>query len=168
MEAAIAGAIVAVLMSGLFALQSDHDAAAYPPRRRRRTPARTCKPASSRCGWATGAQLTDPNWVQSGTLLKSATEADVNLPGLSETYTVTVVPIAVLGRARRHATPAVHRDAAGERHAHGFSGRLQRLPRCSPNQEMLQVDLSVTWPGLGRTRTRAQMSRSISPWGISK
>ena len=31
---------------------------------------------------------------------------------------------------------------------------------------MLQVDLSVTWPSLGRTRTRAQ-SVLVSPWGIS-
>ena len=35
------------------------------------------------------------------------------------------------------------------------------------NQEMLQVDLSITFPSLGRTRTRAQ-SMLISPWGISK
>ena len=35
------------------------------------------------------------------------------------------------------------------------------------NQEMLRVDLSITFPSLGRTRTHAQ-STLISPRGISK
>lgn len=164
LEAAVAAAIVTLALSGLFVLQSDMMRLLSSSTETTNASAHLqTRVEQVRLGnWS---QLTDPNWVQ-GTLLKNATEADVNLPGLSETYTVTAYQSPCSGAPAATPPPpfTVTRQANGTLTLSpaGYSDATLLA-----QQEMLQVDLSVTWPGLGRTRTRAQ-STLISPWGISK
>lgn len=164
MEAAIAGAIVAVLMSGLFALQSNMMRMLSASTQTTNASAHL-QTRVEQVRLANWPQLTDPNWVQSG-LLNSPTDADVNLPGLSETYTVTSYQSPCSGAPAATPPPpfTVTRQANGtltvSPAGYSYSALLA-------NQEMLQVDLSITFPSLGRTRTRAQCLL-VSPWGISK
>ncbi len=164
LEAAFASAIATVVLTGLFVLQSNM----------MRMLNATTETANAsmhlqtrveQVRLANWPQLCDPGWVQSN-LLKSPTDADVNLPGLTETYTVTpyqspssrapAVPPPGSFTVTRKANGTVSVDPAG------YSDTLLLT-----NQEMLQVDLNITFPSLGLTRTRAQ-SLLISPWGISK
>lgn len=164
LEAAFASAIITVVLSGLFVLQSNmmRMLAASTETTNASAHLQTRVEQVRLANWS---QLTDPTWVQ-GTLLKSPTDADVNLSGLTETYTVAPYQSPCSGAPA--ATPpspfTVTRKSDGvltvSPAGYGASALLSQ-------QEMLQVDLSVTWPSLGRTRTRAQ-SLLISPWGISK
>ena len=87
MEAAIAGAIVAVLLSGLFALQSNMMRMLSASTQTTNASAHL-QTRVEQVRLANWPQLTNPNWVQAS-LLNTPTDADVNLPGLTETYTVT-------------------------------------------------------------------------------
>ena len=164
MEAAIAGAIVTVLLTGLFVLQSNM-------MRMLRSSTETTNASAhlqtrvEQARLANWSQLSDPAWIQSN-LLQSPTDADVNLPGLSESYTVTPYQSPCSGAPAATPPPpfTVTRKADGTLTL-SPAGYSYSLPLSQ--QEMLRIDLSVTWPSLGRTRTRAQ-SMLISPWGISK
>ena len=164
MEAAIAAAIVTVLLSGLFALQSNMMRMLSASTQTTNASAHL-QTRVEQVRLANWPQLTDPTWVQAN-LLNSPTDADLNLPGLSETYTVTPYQSPSSGAPSVAPPPpfTVTRQADGTVKVNpaGYSYSALLV-----NQEMLQVDLSVTWPSLGRTRTRAQ-STLISPWGISK
>ncbi len=164
LEAAFASAIATVVLTGLFVLQSNM----------MRMLNATTETANAsmhlqtrveQVRLANWPQLCDPNWVQTN-LLGSPTDADVNLPRLTETYTVTPYQSP---SSRAPAVPppgpfTVTRAANGTLSVSpaGYSSTLLLT-----NQEMLQVDLSISFPSLGRTRTRAQCLL-ISPWGISK
>jgi hypothetical protein len=164
LEASIAGAIVTVLLSGLFVLQSNMmrmlDASTQTTNASAHLQTRV-----EQVRLANWSQVTDPDWVQSS-LLNTPADADVNLPGCSETYTVS--PYQSPCSAAPAATPpppfTVTRQADGtlKLSPAGYS-----YSTALAGQEMIQVDLSVTWPSLGRSRTRAQ-STLVSPWGISK
>ena len=164
LEAAVAAAIVAVLLSGLFALQANMMRMLSDSTQTTNASAHL-QTRVEQVRLANWPQLTDPNWVRTS-LLNTPTDADVNLPGLTETYTATPYQSPCSGApaaappppftVTRQANGAVTVSPAG----YGDSSSLS-------NQEMLRIDLSITWPGLGRTRTRAQ-STLISPWGISK
>ena len=164
LEASVAAAIVTVLLSGLFVLQSDMMRMLSASTQTTNASAHL-QTRVEQVRLANWTQLTDPNWVQSN-LLESPTDADINLPGLSETYTVTP-----------YQSPCSGAPAAAPPPPFTVSRRADGTITVSPagysdssllaGQEMLQVDLSVTWLSLGRTRTRAQ-STVISPWGISK
>ena len=164
LEAAVASAIITVVLSGLFVLQSDMirmlSASTETANASTHLQARV-----EQVRLANWSQLVDPNWVQSS-LLNSAPDADLNLPGLSETYTVTPYQSPCSGAPAAAPPPpfTVTRGADGKTvvspAGYGYTALLA-------NQEMLQVDLSLTWPSLGRTRQRAQ-STLISPWGVSK
>ena len=164
MEAAIAGAIVAVLMSGLFALQSNMMRMLSASTQTTNASAHL-QTRVEQVRLANWPQLTDPNWVQTN-LLNRPADADVNLPGLSETYTVTPYQSPCSGAPAASPPPpfTVTRQADGTISVSPVGYSDSSL---LSNQEMLQVDLSVTWPSFGRNRTRAQ-STLISPWGISK
>ena len=164
MEAAIAGAIVTVLLSGLFVLQSNMMRMLSASTQTTNASAHL-QTRVEQVRLANWSQLTDPNWVQ-GSLLNNTTDADVNLSGLSETCTVTPYQSPCSGPPAVAPPPpfTVTRQAGGtitvSPAGYSYSTLLA-------NQEMLRIDLSVTWPSLGRIRTRAQ-STLISPWGISK
>ena len=164
MEAAIAGAIVTVLLSGLFALQSNMMRMLSASTQTTNASAHL-QTRVEQVRLANWPQLTDPNWVQAN-LLNSPTDADVNLPGLTETYTVTPYQSPCSGAPAAPPPPpfTVTRQANGTVTVSpaGYSDAA-----LLSNQEMLAIDLSATWPSFGRTRTRAQ-SMLISPWGISK
>ena len=164
LEAAVASAIVTFILTGLLMLQSNmmHMLASSTETTNASAHLQTRVEQIRLANWT---QLSDPGWIQSN-LLQSPTEADATLPGLTETCTVTPYQSPCSGK------PAVTPPApfTVTRNANGTL-------TCNPagyasvvllsQQEMLQIDLSVTWPSLGRTRTRAQ-SLLISPWGISK
>ena len=90
----------------------------------------------------------------------------VNLPGLKETYTVSPYQSPCSGAPAATPPPpfTVTRQADGTLAVTPTGYAYTAL---LGNQEMLQVDLSITWPSLGRPRTRTQ-STLVSPWGISK
>ncbi len=164
LEAAFASAIVTVVLSGLFVLQSNM-------MRMLASSTETVNASAhlqtrvEQVRLANWNQLTDPNWVQN-TLLKTPTDADVNLPGLTETCTVSPYQSPCSGAPAVPPPPpfTVTRNADGTLAvAPAGYGDTALLG----NQEILRVDLGVTWPSLGRTRTRTQ-STLISPWGISK
>ncbi len=160
----MAGAIVTVVLSGLFVLQSNMMRMLSASTETTNASAHL-QTRVEQIRLANWPQLTDPGWVQAN-LLKSPTDADVNLPGLSETYTIT--PYQSPSSGAPAATPpppfTVTRDGKG---ALTVSPAGYSYSALLANQEMLQVDLSINFPSLGRTRTRAQ-SLLISPWGISK
>lgn len=164
LEAAVASALVAIVVTGLFALQSNV--------MRMLASATETSNASAhlqtrieQVRLANWGQLADPNWVQTN-LLGSPTDAEANLAGLSETYTVASYQSPSSNPPAIPPPPpfTVSRDANGgttvSPPGYGYAALMT-------NQEMLQVNLSVTWTSSGRNRTRAQTAL-ISPWGISK
>ncbi len=164
LEAAVAGAIVTVVLSGLFMLQSNM-------MRMLNASTETANASAhlqtrvEQIRLANWPQLTDPGWVQAN-LLQTPTSADVNLPGFSETYTVTPYQSPSSGAPAVAPPPpfTVTRQASGTLSV-SPAGYSSSVPLA--NQEMLQIDLSVNFPSLGRSRTRSQCLL-ISPWGISK
>ena len=164
LEAVVAGFIVSVLLSGLFVLNSDmmHLLASSTEAANASAHLQTRVEQVRLANWS---QLSDPTWVQ-GTLLQNSTDADLNLPGYSETLTVSPFlspsspPPTVAPPPPFTVTRAASGTVTTSPPGYSFSTLLS-------NQEMLQIDLSVTWPALGRTRSRTQ-STVISPWGISK
>ena len=91
--------------------------------------------------------------------------ASVNLPGMTETYTVT--PYTSPSSTVSASLPppfTVTRNA---------DNTVTVVPSPYPytaalgQQEMVRVDLSVNWPSLSRSRSRA-LTTLVSRWGISK
>lgn len=164
LEAAVAGAIVTVVLGGLFVLHTNMmrmlNASTETANASMHLQTRV-----EQVRLANWPQLCDPNWVKAS-LLKSPTDADVNLPGVTEFYTVTPYQ-SPSSRSPTVPPPppfTVTRKADGSLSVSPASYNYTLL---LTNQEMLQVDLSITFPSLGRTRTRAQCLL-VSPWGISK
>ena len=164
METVVATAIVAVLLSGLFVLQSDMMRMLHSSTETTNASAHL-QTRIEQARLANWSQLSDPVWVSSN-LLQIPTDADVNLPGLTEIYTVTPWQSPCSGAPAATPPPpfTVTRNSDGTLTTSpaGYSYSLPLSQR-----EMLKIDLGVTWPSLGRTRTRVQ-SMLISPWGISK
>ena len=149
LEAGVAGTIVTLFLASLFALNSDMmhllRAAAEAANASQDLQARV--EAVRLANWN---QLTDPNWVQ-GSLFNSKTDASVNLPGLTETLTVTPytapssLPVASPPppfTVTRNSDGTVTVNPVG----YAYTGVLAQ-------QEMIQIDLSVNWPSLYRTRS---------------
>lgn len=163
LEAGVAGAIVTLFLASLFALNSDmmHLLRASAEAANASQDLQARVEAVRLANWN---QLTDPNWIQSS-LLNSKTDASVNLSGLTETLTVTpyTSPSSLPAAnpppsftVTRKSDSTVTISPAG----YAYTGVLAQ-------QEMLQIDLSVTWPSLYRTRSRS-LSTLVSKWGISK
>ena len=164
LEAGIAGAIVTLFLTSLFALNSNlmHllRAAAEAANASQHLQARVEQVRLS--NWN---QITDPTWVK-GNLFNTKTDASVNLPGLTETLTATPYTPPSSAAAKGSPPPpfTVTRNADNtvtvNPATYTYTGALGQ-------QEMLQIDLVVTWPSLYRTRTRA-LTTLVSKWGISK
>ena len=109
--------------------------------------------------------ITDPVWVQTN-LLGMSTDASVNLPGLQETLTVTPYVSPSSAAPTTAAPPAftVTRTPTG---TVTVSPAGYASSAAMATQEMVQVDLTITWPGWSRQRNRA-LTTLVSRWGISK
>ena len=113
---------------------------------------------------ANWTQITDPNWVQSS-LFNSKTDASVNLPGLTETLSVTPYTAPSSLPAANPPPPfTVTRTSDG---TVTVNPTTYTYTNVLAQQEMIQIDLCVTWPSLYRTRTRT-LTTLVSKWGISK
>ena len=163
LEAGVAGAIVTLFLASLFALNSNMmhllRAAAEAA-----NASQSLQQRVEEVRLANWTQITDPTWVQ-GSLLHTITDASVNLPGLTETLTVS--PYTSPSSTPAASPPpgfTVMRNPDGtvtaNPAAYAYTAALAR-------QEMLEVDLTVTWPSLYRTRTRS-LTTLVSIWGISK
>ena len=163
-EAAVAGAIIVLFLTSLFALNST-------VMRLLGSAAETANASQhlqqrvEQVRLANWNQITDPSWLQAN-LLAAKTDAAVNLPGMQESVTITPY------LSPSSATPAtpppgyftVKRDPTGQLTVtptgYSSAGLMAK-------QEMVQVDVSVTWPGWTRSRTRI-LTTLVSRWGISK
>ena len=167
-EASVAGAIIILFLTSLFALNST-------VMRLLGSAAETASASQNlqqrieQVRLANWTQITDPAWVQIN-LLGTQTDASVNLPGLQETLTVTpyVSPSTSAVAAKAAALPpppfTVTRSPAG---AVTVSPAGYASSAAMASQEMVQVDLTLSWPGWNRQRTRA-LTTLVSRWGISK
>ncbi len=163
LEASIAGAIIMLFLTSLFALNSNM-------MRLLGSASETANASQSlqqrveQVRLSNWQQVSDPVWVSTN-LFGTMTDASINLPGLTETITVSpyYAPSSLAAAANpgsftvtRISTGAVSISPAG------FSSTALG------SQEMLQVDLVVSWPGWGaRTRNRG-LTTLVSRWGISK
>ena len=165
-EAAVAGAIIILFLTSIFSLNSIVmrllGAAAETA-----SASQDLQQRVEQVRLANWTQITDPTWLQSN-LLGTQTDASVNLPGLQETLTVTpyVSPCTVPSPS---ATPppgpfTVTRTTTG---TVTVSPAGYASTAAMANQEMVQIDLTITWPGWNRQRTRA-LTTLVSRWGISK
>lgn len=162
-EAAVAGAIIILFLSSLFALNSTvmrllgaaRDTASASQDLQQRV---------EQVRLANWTQITDPTWVQAN-LLGTPTDASTNLPGLQETLTVT--PYVSPSSAAPKTVPPpfiITRTPAG---TVTVSPPGYASSAAMANQEMVQIDLTITWPGWSRQRNRA-LTTLVSRWGISK
>ena len=159
----MAGAVVTVFLASLFALNSSMmhllRAAAEAA-----NASQDLQQRVEQVRLANWNQVTDPTWVQSN-LFNNKTDASVNLPGLTETLTVTPFTAPSSTPPANPAPPfTVTRDADGNVTVSpvGYASAA-----ALGQQEMVQIDLSVTWPSIYRTRTRG-LTTLVSRWGISK
>ena len=166
-EATVAGAIIILFLTSLFALNST-------VMRLLGSAAQTASASQDlqqrveQVRLANWSQITDASWVQTN-LLGTQTDASINLPGLQETLTVSqyVSPSTAATAAKTTAAPSpftVTRAASG---AVSVSQSDSAPSSSVVNQEMVQVDLTIRWPGWNRQRTRA-LTTVVSRWGISK
>ena len=164
LEAGVAGAIVTLFLASLFALNSDmmHLLRSAAEAANASQDLQQRIEAVRLANWT---QITNPTWVQ-GNLLNLKTDASINLPGLTETLTVTPYTSPSSAPATTSPPPpfTVTRNSDG-------TVTVSPVPYSATaalaQQEMVQVDLSVTWPSLYRTRTRT-LTTLVSQWGISK
>ncbi len=162
LEASIAGAIIMVFLTSLFALNSNMmhllGSAAQAA-----NASQSLQQRVEQVRLANWQQISDPAWVQSQ-LFGKMTDASVNLAGLKETITVSAyyAPSSVAPNPNPGSF-IVTRSPAGAVTVSpaGFASSALL------SQEMLQVDLAVTWPGWNRTRYRG-LTTLVSRWGISK
>lgn len=163
MEVGVAGTLVTVFLTALFALNSN-----MMHLLRAATEASNASQALQQrveqVRLASWNQVTDPTWFQ-GNLLNTITDASVNLPGLTESITVT--PYTPPSSTPPSTVPppfTVTRNPDGtvtvSPAGYAYSKALAR-------QEMLQVDLNINWPSLYRSRARG-LTTVVSRWGISK
>lgn len=164
LEAGIAGAIVTVFLTALFALNSNMmhllRAAAEAANASQHLQTRVEQVRLS--NWN---QITDPTWVQ-GNLLSVRTDASVNLPGLKETLTVTPYT-SPSSAAPTGSPPPPYTVTRNPDNSVTVSPASYAYTGALGQQEMLQIDLIVTWPSLYRSRARA-LTTLVSKWGISK
>ncbi len=162
-EAAVAGAIIILFLTSLFALNSTVmrllGAAA-----KTASASQDLQQRVEQVRLANWTQITDASWVQAN-LLGTQTDASINLPGLQET--ITVSPYVSPSSAAATTAPSpftVTRTSTGTVTA---SQAGSTSSAAMVNLEMVQVDLTICWPGWNHQRTRA-LTTIVSRWGISK
>ncbi len=166
MEAAVAGAIIILFLTSLFALNSTVmrllGAAAETS-----SASQDLQQRVEQVRLANWSQITNPTWVQAN-LLGTPTDASVNLPGLQETLTVTpYVSPSSAPAAAATAPPAAFTVTRAATGAVTVTPAGYASSAAMANQEMVQIDLRITWPGWNRQRNRA-LTTLVSRWGISK
>ncbi len=163
LEAGVAGAVVTIFLASLFVLNSDmmHLLRAATETA---NASQDLQQRVEQVRLANWNQITDPNWVQT-TLFNTKTDASINLPGLTETLTVTAYTSPSSTSVASVPPPfTVTRNADGTCSVSpaGYSATAML-----GQQEMVRIDLGVNWPSLSRTRTRS-LTSMVSRWGISK
>ena len=162
LEASIAGAIVMAFLTSLFALNANM-------MRMLGSASETANASQNlqtrveQVRLADWPQISDPAWVAAN-LLGTRTDAAVNLPGLTETITVSAYAAPSTSKAAANPGPfTVTRkpDGTVSISPGGYSSTALG------SQEMLQVTLAVSWPGWTRDRNRA-LTTLVSRWGVSK
>ena len=167
MEATVAGAIITLFLISLFALNSNmiHLLRSASETANASQDLQTRVEQIRLANWG---QITDPTWLTANFFAYTAQRA--NLPGMTETLTVTPYSSAMLATY----TPGV--APSGFKVTHSTNGSQDTIT-CTPStyaytaglqtQEMVQVDLVISWPSLYRNRQRS-LTTVISQWGISK
>ena len=105
-------------------------------------------------------QITDPAWLTANFFGK--TDQSLNLPGMAETITVAPYSSATLQTLSAPAPFTVTHNADGS-----VTSNQAAASAVLQAQEMIRVDLSITWPSLHRSRSRV-LTTVVSQWGISK
>ena len=165
-EASVAGAIITIFLMSLFALNSNmmhllrgaSEAANV---------SQELQTSVEKIRLANWNQITDPAWF-TGSFFSVPTDAQVNLPGLKETITVSTFVSPASPAAISPLAPAAqpftitfqNKAVAADNTDANNTTNLQQ-------QELLRVDIVVQWPSTYRTRTRA-LTTVVSRWGISK
>ena len=166
-EAAVAGAIIILFLTSLFALNST-------VMRLLGSAAETASASQDlqqrveQIRLANWSQITDSSWVQTN-LLGTQTDASINLPGLQETITVTayVSPSTAPAAIKTTAAPSPFTVTRASTGVVTVSQGASIPAAAMVNQDMVQVDLTIIWPGWNRQRSRA-LTTIVSRWGISK
>ena len=161
-EATVAGAIITLFLTSLFALNSNmvHMLRAASEAANSSQDLQTRVEQLRLANWN---QITDPTWLNSNFFV--TTDQKVNLPGMVETLTVSIYQSPTAAPTSSVIPPfTITHNADGtlttNPSTYAYTATLQQ-------QDMLQLDLCVTWPTLYRTRTRC-LTTVVSRWGISK
>lgn len=162
MEASVAGAIITLFLASIFALNSNMihllRAASEAANASEQLQLRV-----EQVRLANWNQITNPNWFSSKFFIP--TDALTNLPDMTESVTVT--PFL---------SPSS--TASGDPPPGSFTVKRQNgVTTITPpgyadssklaQQEMIRIDVYITWPSLYRTRSRS-LTTLVSRWGISK
>ena len=164
MEAGVAGAVISIFLGSLFALNSNmiHLLRAASEAANASQDLQTRVEQVRLANWT---QITDPRWFNTTSFFYK-TDALVNLPGMTETITVSASasPSSAPGTAALPApfTVTHQADDTIKINPAGYADTDALL-----GQEMIRIDVSVTWPTLYRSRSRS-LTTLVSRWGISK
>ena len=166
-EATVAGAIITLFLTSLFALNSNmiHLLRAASETANASQDLQTRVEQVRLANWN---QVTDPTWLTANFFTQ--TDQKINLPGMTETMIVTPYSSALLatyapkvaptGFSIKHVTNGSSETVTCNLSPYPYTAGLQTL-------EMVQVDLIISWPSLNRPRQRS-LTTLISQWGISK
>lgn len=158
----MAGAIITLFLGSLFALNSNmvHLLRSASETANASQELQTSVEKLRLANWT---QITDPAWF-TASFFGTPTDAQRNLPGLVETITVApfASPTSVSSGTLPTSFTITYQNAAAKAAPATYPdrGALQQ-------QEMLRVDVTVTWPSLYRSRSRS-LTTLVSRWGISK
>ena len=161
-EATVAGAIITLFLTSLFALNSNmiHMLRAASEAANSSQDLQTRVEQLRLANWN---QITNPVWLTANFF--TTTDQKINLPGMVETLTVSVYQ----SPAAAPPSPPVPSFTV----THNADGTITTSPSTYSStaslqqQDMLQLDLCITWPTLYRSRTRC-LTTVVSRWGISK
>ena len=164
-EATVAGAIITLFLTSIFALNSNmiHMLRSASETANASQDLQTRVEQIRLANWT---QITDPTWFTgTNSSFFNKTDALINLTGMSETVTVSAYADPASATPTSTLPPFTI--------THGADGSITSD---SPNyaytsnlqgQEMIRIDLSVNWPSLHRNRKRS-LTTLVSRWGISK
>lgn len=178
LETAIAGALLIVFLSSLFALNSLavrllHSATETA------SASQELQTRIEQVRLTNWLQLCNPDTIRTG-MMAQPTDAAIDtgaiLPGLVEYLTVAPVDPAVFASGNPSVTNLTTTSATPTPPAGGYvikrenkvaTAYLDGAVSTLTNREMVQVNITATWTGWGRQRTRSATT-VISKWGISK
>ncbi len=178
LETAIAGALLIVFLSSLFALNSLavrllHSATETA------SASQELQTRIEQVRLTNWLQLCNPDTIRNG-MMAQPTDAAIDtgalLPGLVEFLTVAPVDPAVFVSSNPSITNLTTTAATPTPPAGGYiikrenkvaTAYLDAAASTLTTREMVQVNITATWTGWGRQRTRSATT-VISKWGISK